>query len=432
MPGYNKIKKNEIYSEEVDEIISNVPSWTIRWGITVVFLVIITLFIFSYFIEYADTVSGKAIVTTTSPPLKLVAKTAGKIRKLYVADTSRVRAGDIIAEIENPNSKESIDKLLKYGKEVSDALYGLEMLPIYTGDPRSFGDLENTFAELNKLISEYNSFIENQYESQKTTNIQDQIYSYLDILEISRRQLQLLETELANLVFRNTVDKKLLNKGAISQTQYMIEENKLTQKQMEVYDMRKSIEEKEIIITQLQNQIMETQMGKGGKSITLIQGIKAAITKIVTFSQTWEQNYIIKSPVAGKLSYLTPLQENEYVQAGAELFAVVSNSENYFGFVSVPPAGFGKVAVGQLVKIKVDNYPYSEFGFLEGKVTNLAPVTNKETYRVRVSLTNGMYTNYNKKLDFKSEMTGTAEIITKDMPLLFRFFNSLRSVFSSK
>ncbi len=432
MAEKNNTIKDEIYSEEVDEIISNVPSWTIRWGISVIFLIIISLFVFSYFIKYSDTVTGKAVITTTTPPLKLVTKTSGKIQHLFVTDTSHVKAGDMIAEIENPTSKESIDNLLAYAKQVSTALYGFRTLPSYQGNHRSFGDLESTFSELNRMISEYNSFLANQYESQKISNIQIQIYSYRDIVEISRRQMQLLENDLSNMTVRNKIDKDLLQKGVISQTEYLEEENKLRQKQMDVSAMRKTIEETEITITQLQNQIMETQMGKGGKSLTLVQGIKTAVNQIMSYSQNWEQNFIIKSPVDGKLSYLLPLHQNEYVQAGTELFAVLTNSEYYLGIVSIPPAGFGKVSLGQMVKIKVDNYPYAEFGVLEGKVSNLSPIANKDAYRVEVALVNGMNTNYKKQLDFKSDMTGNAEIITKNMPLLFRFFNSLRSVFVSK
>ncbi len=432
MTENKNILKDEMYSEEVDEIMSSVPSWTIKWGITIIFLLIISLFVFSYFIKYSDTVAGKVVITTSTPPLKLVTKSSGKIQKLYVADTSMVKAGDIIAEIENPASKQSIDSLLRYGKEVSDALYAMKKLPTYKGSHTSFGELEGTFAELNRMIGEYNSFTSNQYESQTIGNIQIQIYSYRDIVEESRRQLRLMEADLKIMAQRNALDKELVQKGVMSQAEYLEEESKYRQKQMDASSMRNKIEETEITITQLQNQILETQMGKGGKSLTLIQGIKTALSQLNSFSLNWEQSYIIKAPIDGKLSYLTPLHVNEYVQAGAELFALIRESDSYFCFVSIPPTGFGKIEKGQVVKIKVDNYPFAEYGLLEGKVTSMSPIANKDTYRVEVVLTHGMTTNYGKKLDYKSEMTGNAEIITKNMPLLFRFFNSLRSVFISK
>ncbi len=429
MEENKNIIPDEVYSEEVDEIISNVPSWTIKWGITLVFILIISLFIFSYFIKYSDTVTGKVLITTITPPIKLVTKSSGKIQKLYVTDTAMVKAGELIAELENPTSKESIDSLLAYGKEVANALYGMNKLPVYEGSHRSIGELEGTFADLNRLIGEFNSFTANQFESQKIENLRIQISSYRDIAEISRSQLRLMEGDLKVLAQRDIINKDLVQKNAMSQSEYLEEESKYRNKQMDVSALRKSIEETEITITQLQNQIMETQMGKGGKSLALIQGIKTDLNQLTSYSLNWEQSFLIRAPSDGKLSYLMPLHINQYVVSGTELFALITESESYFCFVSIAAAGFGKVERGQLVKIKVDNYPYSEFGMLEGNVANISPIANKDLYRVEITLKNGMNTNYNKHLDFKSEMTGNAEIITRNMPLLFRFFNSLRSLF---
>ena len=44
---------------------------------------------------------------------------------------------------------------------------------------------------------------------------------------------------------------------------------------------------------------------------------------------------------------------------------------------------------------------------------------------IDVSLPKKLITSYNKKIDFKQEMRGTAEIITEDLRLIERFFYQL-------
>ena len=96
----------------------------------------------------------------------------------------------------------------------------------------------------------------------------------------------------------------------------------------------------------------------------------------------------------------------------------------------VPLYGSGKVKKGQTVNIKLEGFPYQEFGMLIGKVENISLTPRNNFYHVEVSLTNGLTTSYNKKLEFKNEMSGVAEIITEDLRVIERLFHQLRSVVS--
>ncbi len=101
------------------------------------------------------------------------------------------------------------------------------------------------------------------------------------------------------------------------------------------------------------------------------------------------------------------------------------------GRAEVPIMGAGKVAPGQKVNIKLDNFPHLEYGLLEGKVVNISkvPVTTEKGsyYTVEVDLVNDMITNYNKELLFSQEMQGNAEIITKDRRMIQRLIEPLVS-----
>jgi multidrug resistance efflux pump len=108
MPENSEI---QIRSDEVQEILSAVPNWMIRWGITLIFGLILMLMFISLFIKYPDVIEGQAIITTTQPPAKLVSKRSGYLEQLYLKDNTSIKKGDIIAEITNPTNKTSIDFL---------------------------------------------------------------------------------------------------------------------------------------------------------------------------------------------------------------------------------------------------------------------------------------------------------------------------------
>jgi HlyD family secretion protein len=115
---------------------------------------------------------------------------------------------------------------------------------------------------------------------------------------------------------------------------------------------------------------------------------------------------------------------------------VPENEQKIIGKATVPIAGAGKVEVGQGVNIKLDNYPYMEYGLLVGKITNISmvPVSTEKGgyYTAEIELVNNLVTNYNKELPFNQEMQGNAEIITKDRRLIERLVEPLVSVFRER
>ena len=47
-------KDIELRSEEVQEVMGQVPAWIVRWGIRLLFLVVVTLLVGSCFFKYPD------------------------------------------------------------------------------------------------------------------------------------------------------------------------------------------------------------------------------------------------------------------------------------------------------------------------------------------------------------------------------------------
>jgi len=85
----------QIGSEEVQEILSYVPNWLVRYGNTIVLL----LLLITWFVKYPDVITAEVVVTTKIPPEKIYAKSSGKIETILVNNKAKVTANSIIEVI---------------------------------------------------------------------------------------------------------------------------------------------------------------------------------------------------------------------------------------------------------------------------------------------------------------------------------------------
>ena len=83
---------------------------------------------------------------------------------------------------------------------------------------------------------------------------------------------------------------------------------------------------------------------------------------------------------------------------------------------------------GQGVNIRLENYPFEQFGLLHGKISSISVMPGEDKYWVTIELPEHLVTNQNKTLAFKQQLSGTTEIITEDLRLLERFFYQFRKL----
>ncbi|WP_160715007.1 HlyD family efflux transporter periplasmic adaptor subunit [Chitinophaga solisilvae] len=91
-----------VHSEELQEIIGRPPRWVIRRGSAVVAGVVVLLLLGASLIKYPAIVTAPVTLTSSPPPVKLVAATAGHITALYIEDNEQVQEEQVIAVIDNP------------------------------------------------------------------------------------------------------------------------------------------------------------------------------------------------------------------------------------------------------------------------------------------------------------------------------------------
>lgn len=428
-----KINQLSERSDQVQEILGKTPNWMIRWGTSLVFAIIVLLLVGSAVIRYNDIITANIVVTSKNPPLYLKARSSGRLNQVMVTANQKVKQGQLLAEIENTANLEDIlylKRQLTLARK--EPLLSLDSLKNYYPPNLNLGEVQQAYglfrtAYQNAIL--YNTLNPNL---QKSSLIQKQLQEQRRFLSKQRRQLSLFEKdmELSRINFER--NKLLFEKGVISKSEYEVASRSYIADQQQYEGFLTSISNTEIAITSFYNQLTQTNIEGVEFENTYQLELNNAEQNLTTALYSWEQQYTITSPIQGVITVFDIWNQYQNVDVGEVLFTVVPEiTDGIIGRVTLPIRNSAKVKVGQEVIVKLDNYPFEEWGSLKGIVKNISEVPKQgeqNFYTLYIEL-NDLTTSFNKTIDFKQEMQGTAEIVIEELSILERVFYEIRKIF---
>lgn len=430
----DKASKINLRSEEITEIMGIPPKWIIRWGITIIFIVIAGVFIGSAFFQYPDIVTAPVVITSENPPSIIISKVTGRITDILFAESSMVKRGDTIAVIENPAKLKDVESLSRIiqgfnpqGKD-SDSLIESKHL-----DKLTLGDIQTPFNAFSKAYFDHRLFLKQNYHEQKIRAIESEIKQYNQYYNRlwSQRNLTVKDLGLTQKQFAR--DSQLYKSGVISAVEYERSQATLLSKSQALESARLNLSSTAITIEKLKQSIIDTRLEQESQGKNLREELLGSYNQLISKLSTWEKTYLLVAPSSGRLTYMSVWSNLQEVEEGDRLFTI--NPEERGGVVAkltLPFEGAGKVKRGQRVCIKLDGYPYMEFGIVEGSIQSVASGSLENGFPVTVSLPKGAITSYGQELNFERDLSGSAEITTEDLTLLKRLFSPLKYIFKDK
>lgn len=423
------IEKIELRSEEFQEVLGEVPPWILRWGITAVAIIIVILLIGCSIFKYPDTISSSITLTAATPAVSVVAKTSGKLYKLYVDDNQTVKAGEYLATIENPAQTEDVLRLKEYLStlKISDSF---ELIP---PAQMKLGALQSLYASFYLTLSDYKQFVSSNYHLKKIEFVKERIKQNEDYYTNMLRQKKLVEQQYNISEIQFSRDSSLTKKGAFSQKELENSYNQFLQSKLSLESMNNTMENLQMQLEQMNETLFDTEYQYTDRKNTLETQLRSQISQLNTEIESWEMTYALTSPIDGNITFTEYWVENQNIIGGNVVFNIVPTEEGELkGIALLPTARSGKVEVGQKVNIRFANFPENEYGIVRGKVKNISLVPSKEkevsNYIVEIDLPEGLKTTYKKELPFLPEMAGTADIITADISVLERFLLPIKKV----
>lgn len=415
-------------SEEVNQIFAKMPSGIVRWANTWILIVILALLALAYFVKYPDIITGNAILTSSSAPITLVAQSHGKI-KLIKENFSNINVGDRIAYLIEDGQVSHMDSLYNILKNK-----GIDSLEDIKFPNWNLGKLQGNWSRFLVELEAYQVYRKTNPENIGIASSSSQIVKNSQSVTNLRDQIKLSETQLEFYKKKLEKDKFLMEKGIIPEREYQNTYAQFLEMEKQMKSLRGQLISIDKNNTDYQKQIADYQITKTQLESQKTTSLKQMRITLLEELELWYKTNTLTSPVSGTLQYNAPIIDNQFVQQGMELFTINPIDKREIECnLYVPMAGMGKVAIGQKVILRLQHYPEEEFGVLSGNVTHISPspIVNKSSqaqekvYLLKVKLSKGLTTSYNKEIAYQPNMEGTADIVTKDRSFLERIFEQL-------
>jgi multidrug efflux pump subunit AcrA (membrane-fusion protein) len=174
----------EIRSDEVQEIMGTPPKWIIRWGIVIIFLVVIILLAGSYFYKYPDLINARVTIVSENPPISVVARSDGKLDKIFVADKQKVEANTLLGIIENPAKYKDAFELIKFLDSIQNYFDKPELFSTLLFDKEySLGQNHAYYSSLVSQLREYQTSVSYNTFEQRIKSLEKQVTDYANYYE---------------------------------------------------------------------------------------------------------------------------------------------------------------------------------------------------------------------------------------------------------
>lgn len=419
-------------SEEVQDIVDRMPVKGPRYVLYIVAGLATMLLLFGYFIKYPEVVSGTVTITMGKAPVKLVAKSSGRLLLLGNKPRQSVKEGDIIGLIDNATNFRDFLLINSILKEFS--ILERDSVKYVFPDNLNLGELNSVYYPFLDAWKEYVDFQKHDIYALKEEAVRIQIVSCEVSLKSIEQQLELKRKQLE--YYRREVSRDSFCMVLGDHSERALDRTRNTYNSMlETYtNLLTTMKQQGIRLKELENQLQQLHIERHNREEHVKMNVRSAYNNLEASMKQWKDRYAFVAPFTGRTEFLSFWRDNDFVASGSEIFSLVPEQSPVVGHLLLPSIGAGKVKTGQEVSIKLNDFPYLEYGSIEGNVSSISLVANQvqitsqtmDMYLVTISLPEGLRTKFGSVLEFRYEIKGSADIRTEKRRLIQRLFDNLK------
>ncbi len=412
---------NRLINEEGSEFWS-VLSTSQKWGSRIIWtLVGVTGFgiIYVSFASIDETIQSTGKLEPKGTTIDVKVPLGGVIKKILVKEGESVIKNQRLLRLDTTAAKSKLEALDRVKSQINaDNL----LSKIQLGEEINIDNLtENQRIKLNSLQNEYESRIKASRSA--VVQIEFQEESLLERIKAQKEVLRIREDILAKL-------SEVTEIGGLSKIQFAKEKQEVIQlraqlisSESELSRLRAALDESK---SKLRNTIaaskvdFSTKIEENNKQVAQIEN-QINETKLTLDYQE------IKSPVDGIVFDLQPAAPGFVVNSNFPILKIVP-IDDLVARVFIPNQNIAFLKKGQKVKIRLDAYPYNEFGELEGEVESigsdvLEPDEKYQFFRfpVTVKLNDSFLKHKGKELPLITGMSLSANIVLRQRPIISIF-----------
>ena len=412
---------NNLINEEGSEIWSGLTQ-SQKWSGRLIWTFVgVTSFgvLWSFFTLIDETVQVQGKLEPLGTTIDVKVPLGGVIKTIFVSEGEIVNNEQVLLELDTRAVKSKLKTLkqLKSQIEADNLLSGIQL-----GEKVDVNLLnENQKIKLNSLNTEYESRIA------ASINALDQSSFRRD------SNLEKVKTLEELLLIREDILKKLeglVQIGGLSKLKYLKEQQEVIQLKGRLQTTKNDLKTSSAGVKEAENKLANTIAATKIDFSTKIEENKKQIAQLnnqIKESELTLSYQEIKSPLNGIVFDLQPAAPGYVVNTELPILKIVP-IDDLVARVFISNRDIAFLKVGQEVKVRVDAYPYNEFGEIKGKIDSigsdvLEPDQNFNFYRFPVTIElNEPYILFKgKELPLRSGMSLSVNIILRQRPVLSLF-----------
>ena len=416
-------------------------------------------------IEEVGVAQGKLV--PQGQTYKIEPVSAGQVTQLAVEEGDTVQAGQTIAELDTELAQQEVERLQQllsnYQQELIQKQILLERVSLEAQTQSAISAAEtraqeSTVAQLTARISTTRQLLaqlrsEEQLYQRRQTLVQP-------VSQLAQTRMQQLEAESKAHQERLERLEPLVAEGAISQEflfqaqqSYLQTQQQLTQSRLQkitgtdeqLFQVDQSLRDRQTRITQsqgdlaaalkeserLQAELAQKQAQEQRTALEAQQRIKQLeleITQLrgrikdtenqLTSAKARLKQRFLHAPVDGVVLSLNVQNTGKFVQSGQTIAEIAPQDAPLVLSATIPGRDAGFIEVGMPVKMKLDAYPYQDYGIIAGEVTSISAdaeidPTVGAVYRVEISLEKDYVIEEQQQVQFKAGQTASADIVIR-------------------
>lgn len=465
--------QDRLSHDKKSEVIEAIPSLYMRGAIYLFIGVIICLLIGAYFGKANVIIPVQGRIVPEGENLTIEAQSKGIITQIFVGEGERVEVGTPILELAQVSMGADLTALqnkLRLEKEkivsLNKAIAVVEN--VYTNHDRiasmqmnSFIDAGPALGFINQLrtaaqdVAKANKDLEaDMTRSQRNTR--NQIAVVEETLRQERRSLAVAQRGLGAQkemleIKKEEVEqlKDLEERRIVPRSQVVEARNSLISTESQLNNANKAIGDARVRISELQARVVDLRSRLertesdlksafekalaqyeqalatlGGSLTTMREGaatLEASLVDVqnnLTIKQGEADRLIVRAPRAGELTNLVFNTPGQAVGQGTAVATVVPDDVRLIVVATLPNKDIGRVSEGVVARIKVDAYPFRQYGTIPGRVDRVFPKPDKPEFVVHLSLDRNTIRVDGVDRELEPGLTATADIMTKKQRIL--------------
>ncbi len=295
----------------------------------------------------------------------------------------------------------------------------------------TLGELTPSYAILNQTFLEFQNFLRDASVFVKIDVLHKEIDQINKLNKSLNKQREYYHQDVALTEKDYNRNISLEKDGVIAPVDKEKAESKLLNEKRNLEAFKSNIISNDVRVQQLKTQIAELtaerRNGVNTRIFTIIKHIGDIKSKIVE----WQDKYIIKSSITGRVALNQNINSNDFIKASEPIITIIpeiSSDQNITVEGLLPIRSSGTLKVGQKAIVNLENYPSNQYGTIHGIVKDISLLPNEDNYRVEIELPKGLKTTYNKEIPIRPSLKANVSINTQEYSLLERIFQNILDI----